>query len=131
MSQKGRGILAYFFGWIGGLIVLLAMDDNTRNTRIHAAQAITLAVATIVIGMVAPFIPFIGGLVSTAVSIANIVLWIMGLSKVCKEAEDPKLPIIGDLTMKLFASKIGPEEEASVNPIETNEGSINDNQENL
>ena len=40
MSEKGKSILAYIFTWIGGLIVLYGMKDNTRNTKMHAAQAI-------------------------------------------------------------------------------------------
>ena len=40
MSEKGKGVLAYIFTWIGGLIVLYGMKDNERNTKIHAAQAI-------------------------------------------------------------------------------------------
>ena len=37
MSEKGKCILAYIFTWIGGLIVLFGIKDNTRNTKIHAA----------------------------------------------------------------------------------------------
>ena len=35
MSEKAKSILSYIFGWIGGLIVLFAMKDNERNTRIN------------------------------------------------------------------------------------------------
>ena len=28
MSEKGKGVLAYIFTWIGGLIVLYGMKDN-------------------------------------------------------------------------------------------------------
>ena len=43
MSEKAKSILAYIFGWIGGLIILFAMKDNERNTRFHAAQAIVIS----------------------------------------------------------------------------------------
>ena len=31
MNQKTRAILAYIFGWLGGLIVLFAVKDNEKN----------------------------------------------------------------------------------------------------
>lgn len=30
MNQKTRAILAYIFGWLGGLIVLFAVKDNEK-----------------------------------------------------------------------------------------------------
>ena len=33
MDQKVRGLLAYLFGWIGGLVVLLAYKDNDSRTK--------------------------------------------------------------------------------------------------
>ena len=130
MNEKGKGIIAYAFGLIGGLIILLGMKDNTRNTRIHAAQAITMSVGAFAISMVAGFIPFIGGLIATAVSLLNLVLWIMGIIKVCNE-EDPKLPIIGDFTMKIFAKQIGEEvTEVANETVETAQEPISENEEN-
>ena len=32
MSEKGKIILAYLLGWIGGLVVLFGMKDSERNT---------------------------------------------------------------------------------------------------
>ena len=57
MSEKGKGVLAYIFTWIGGLIVLYGMKDNERNTKIHAAQAIVIGIGYMVIYMIYRFIP--------------------------------------------------------------------------
>ena len=97
MSEKTKSILAYLFGWVGGLIVLLGMKDSSRNTKFHAAQSIVISVATIIIG----FIPVVNFL-----SIAGVVFMILGIIKATKENEDPKLPLIGDLTENLFGKMI-------------------------
>ena len=47
MTEKGKAILAYVFTWVGGLIVLFGFKDNTKNTKIHAAQAIVIGIAYI------------------------------------------------------------------------------------
>lgn len=131
MNEKVKGIVAYLLGWIGGLVILLGMKDNTRNTRIHAAQAIVISGGAFAVGMVAGFIPFIGGLVVSAVSVLNFVLMIMGIIKVCNQDDDAKLPIIGDLTMKIFAKQIGEEvPEVVTETVETEQETINENQEN-
>ena len=31
MSEKGKQILSYVFGWVGGLIVLFGLKDNTKK----------------------------------------------------------------------------------------------------
>lgn len=90
-----------------------------------------MSVGTFAINIVVGFIPFIGVLISLAVGILSTVLFIMGIVKVCKDEADPKLPIIGDLTMKLFANQIGEEViDDTMGPIETAQEPVNENQEN-
>ena len=105
MSEKGKGVLAYIFTWIGGLIVLYGMKDNERNTKIHAAQAIVIGIGYMVIYMIYRFIPVYIPFFSTIVYGLYIALVIIGIVKVNK-GEDPELPVVGKIAMSLFDKKI-------------------------
>jgi len=106
MSEKAKAILAYVFGWLGGLIVLFAMKDNEKNTKFHAAQAIVLGLGYSLVNLVYGLIPFSIPFFSTALWVIYIVGIVMGISKANKE-EDPELPVIGGLTKSLFSKQIG------------------------
>ena len=88
MSEKGKGVLAYIFTWIGGLIVLYGMKDNERNTKIHAAQAIVIGIGYMVIYMIYRFIPVYIPFFSTIVYVLYIALVIIGIVKVNKGEND-------------------------------------------
>ncbi len=105
MSEKGKCILAYLLGWLGGLIVLFAMKDNTRNTKFHAAQAITLSVGYFALTMVYSLIPISIPFFSTALWIIYIIGIVMGIVKANKE-EDPELPVVGSIAKSIFGKKI-------------------------
>ena len=49
MTEKGKAILAYIFTWVGGLIVLYGVKDNTKSTKMHAAQAIVIGLGYMII----------------------------------------------------------------------------------
>lgn len=105
MSEKGKCILAYLLGWIGGLIVLFAMKDNTRNTKFHAAQSITLSAGYCIISLLYGFIPVSIPFFSTALWVIYIVGIVMGISKANKD-EEPELPVVGNITKSIFSQKI-------------------------
>ncbi len=105
MDDKGKGIISYIFGWLGGLIVLLAFKDNNKKTTFHACQAITASVGFIVIrsvyGMIPIYIPFF----STVLWALNIVVLVLGITKVLNN-DNPEIPVIGDLTKSIFGKTI-------------------------
>ncbi len=105
MSEKAKSILAYLFGWLGGLIVLFALKDTERNTRFHAAQAIVIGVGYFLIQMAYRFIPIVIPMFSTALSIVYFAAIIMGIVKANKE-EDPEIPVIGGIAKSIFGGKI-------------------------
>ncbi len=105
MSEKAKSILAYIFGWLGGLIVLFAVKDNDKNTKFHASQAITLSVGYFLISLVYTYIPLKIPFFSTALWAVYIIFIVMGIVKANKE-EDPELPLIGKLTKSIFGKKI-------------------------
>lgn len=106
MSEKAKAILAYIFGWVGGLLVLFALKDNTRNTKFHAAQAIVLSVGYFVISLAYRFIPITIPFFSTALWVVYIIGIIMGIAKANKEEEDPELPVIGGIAKSIFGKMI-------------------------
>lgn len=105
MSEKAKCVLAYIFGWIGGLIVLFAIKDNEKNTKFHAAQAVTLSLGYFIISLVYGFLPFSIPFFSTALWIVYIIGIIMGIVKANKD-EDPELPVVGNLAKSIFAKKL-------------------------
>ncbi len=105
MSEKGKAILAYIFTWVGGLIVLFGMKDNTRNTKIHAAQAIVIGIGYMIIYAIYRFIPVYIPFFSTIIYALYVVLVIIGIIKASKE-DDPELPVVGKIAMSIFSKKI-------------------------
>lgn len=105
MNEKTKSILAYVFGWLGGLIVLFGVKDNERNTKFHAAQAIVIGVAYFMITTAYRFIPIVIPFFGTAMWILYLVLMVMGIIKANKE-EEPELPVVGDIAKSIFGKKI-------------------------
>lgn len=102
MNEKGKCLLAYLFGWIGGLIVLFGMNNSEKNTKFHAAQSIVLSGGYSILSLLFMKITFINAILL----IVYLVGLIFGIIKAFKE-EDPALPIIGDVTKSLFGKQIG------------------------
>ena len=105
MSEKAKAILAYIFGWLGGLIVLLSSKDGPRNTKFHAAQSIVISVGYFVIRIAYSFIPIGIPFFSTALWGIYIVAIIMGIMKANKE-ENPELPLVGKVAQAIFGKMI-------------------------
>ena len=128
MDQKVRGLLAYLFGWLGGLIVLLAFKDNTKQTNKHAAQSLVFFVIYLIVVMIVSSFNFVIsfivamadnsgisivfgllslviGLLCFALSVIGIVFKVMGMIKAYHE-QDFNVPVISGLTEKLFKSKL-------------------------
>ena len=99
--MKVKGVLAYLFGLIGGLIVYFIAKEGEETLKFHAAQSMTLSIANFVIGIICGFIPF-GGTISSVVSLIVFVLAIMGIVKVAKEDTELELPLVGGLTHSIF-----------------------------
>ncbi len=128
MDDKVKGIISYVFGWLGGLIVLLAFKDNNRKTTFHACQAITASVGFIVIravyGMIPIYIPFF----STVIWALNIVILVLGITKVVNN-DNPEIPVVGDLTKSIFGKKINDTPDVVNNSANQN-GTTQTNQSN-
>lgn len=126
MSERSKSILAYVFTWIGGLIVLYGVKDNSRKTKIHAAQAIILGIGYMIIYIGYKMIPFTIPFFSTIVYGLYAVLVILGIIKAYQDEDDPELPVVGNLAMSIFGKKI---DEASSSQATKNQDDSNNNQE--
>ena len=104
-SDVGKGLLSYLLGWLGALIVLLAMKNNTKRDIMNAGQGIVISVGNIILSgfaaMISSYIPF----VALGVSGLYIVILIFAIINVVGD-KDPKLPVIGDITESLFGKQI-------------------------
>ena len=124
MEQRIRGLLAYLFSWVGGLVVLLAFKDNTKQTDFNACQSIVLGVAYCAISIIVStltgiltgiavganlgfffFITGVLGFASTVIGIGFIILTIIGMVRAYQET-DYEIPVISDLTKKVFKNKL-------------------------
>ena len=105
MSEKGKSILAYLFGWLGGIIVLYAVKNNERNTKFHAAQSIVFGIAYFAISTIYSFIPITIPFFGMILGTIYIVAIIMGIVKASKN-EDPELPLVGNIAKSIFGKKI-------------------------
>lgn len=104
MKQNARGLIAYLFGWLGGLIVLVGFKDNDDRTKFHACQSIVLSCISLISSIVLSRIPIVkygAGILSLLI----FVLTIVGMVKAYKE-QDFELPLISDLTRNIFKSKL-------------------------
>lgn len=105
MDEKMKSILAYIFGWVGGLVILLAIKDNARNTKIHAAQSIIISAGFFVVTIAYAFIPVTIPFFSTLLNVVYFLGIIFGIVKANK-GEEPELPVVGDIAKNLFKKQI-------------------------
>lgn len=87
--------LSYFLGIISGIAVYVLEKEN-KFVRFHALQSAILSGLLIVATRILAFIPLFGGIISTLLSLAGLVLWILLMVKAFNK-ERFKIPVIGDI----------------------------------
>ncbi len=98
IDENVEGLLCYVLGWVTGLIFLLT-EKESKFVKFHALQSIFFSIASFVLGilgMVLAFIPAVGPLLSPAISLGVLALWVILMVKAYQK-EMFKLPVIGDL----------------------------------
>jgi uncharacterized membrane protein len=104
-DDKTVAILSYLtlIGFIVALI--LHSSKKTELGAYHLRQTFGLmltSIAVLFVGMVLVFVPYVGALVSTALWIALLVLWVVGLINAAKGEMKP-MPILGEQFQRWFA----------------------------
>ncbi|WP_321430033.1 DUF4870 domain-containing protein [uncultured Methanolobus sp.] len=102
VSENIAGLIAYVFGFITG-IVLLVIEKENKFVRFHAAQSTVLFGAIFIVNIVLGFIPFLGGLIGYILSIVALILWLILMFKAFS-GEMYRLPMIAEYADKLESS---------------------------
>ena len=103
-NSAAASLLAYLFGWIGGLIVYLTQKNP--EARFHGAQSVLLSIAVFAVYVVLFVLTF----VSNLFGIFLLLLWLAAFGVfifMCVQGyqmKHTKLPIIGDIAEQ-WASK--------------------------
>ena len=133
MTNKVRSILGSIFGWISGLIVMLAFKDNTKKTMTIAAQAICISGVMFAWGIVAvilaiiPIIKFIALIASPVIYIGCSVFWIINIVKACQydTVQSTEIPLFGSMANAIFGKVIA--KGVDFEPVEANGGAVDPN----
>ena len=91
MDKKVTGIVAYI-GIIGWVIAYLIGDRE--GAKFHLNQALVLALAELVAGVVGGIIPIVGAVLG----IVLFVLWVMGIVAAI-QGKEKKVPLLGDIAL--------------------------------
>jgi uncharacterized membrane protein len=90
--------LAYVFGWISGLVLLLLEKDN-KKVKYHALQSLVTFGAAHLIVIILGMIPVLGWAIMPFFGIGTFILWLILIVKTF-QGEDVKLPIVKDFVNK-------------------------------
>ncbi len=88
-------LLTYVLGFISGL-VFLVLEKQSAYVRFHAYQSTIAFLALAIASFILTFIPLIGALLGSVLSLASLVLWVMLMIK-AYQGERFKLPILGEM----------------------------------
>ena len=89
------GLLTYVLGFVSGL-VFLVLEKQSSYVRFHAYQSTIVFLAIFITNFILGFIPLIGALLGSVLSMASLVLWVVLMFK-AYQGERFKLPILGDM----------------------------------
>ena len=92
------GALAYFLGPVTGILFLLIEKQN-KFVRFHAMQSVLTFGGLFVLNVVLGFIPLLGWMAGTLLSVVSLVLWLFLMYQAFNNKEY-ELPVIGDIARK-------------------------------
>jgi uncharacterized membrane protein len=95
MQPRVAALLAYVFGLVSGLIVLVTERQNDF-VRFHALQSITFSLAMFVLGMAVSFVPGIGWIAGFLLNLAAFGVWLLCMAKAF-QGQWFRLPVVGEI----------------------------------
>ncbi len=98
MQPNVAAFLSYLVGFVTGIIFYVLEKEN-KFVRFHAMQSIIFSAPLFVLNTVLGFIPVLGWILMSLISLGAIILWILLMIK-AYQGEYFKLPIIGDIAEK-------------------------------
>ena len=95
-NKKMYTILAYVFGWIGGLIFLFVGKDDP-DVKWNAAQSLIIFGGLSIVILVLSFIPFVG-LIGLLLWLVGFIFWVVFLIQSLQgNGERIQAPVIGGM----------------------------------
>ena len=94
-SENLAALIAYLFGWLSGLIMLL-LEKESKFVRFHALQSLIFFGGLSLILAVVGRISVIGMFVSVVGGMAAFGFWIVGMIKAYR-GELFKFPVVGEI----------------------------------
>ncbi|WP_342826443.1 DUF4870 domain-containing protein [Candidatus Lucifugimonas marina] len=98
INQNMEAVLAYVLGWVTGVAFLLIEKEN-KFVRFHAMQSIAVFVPITIASFILGFIPVIGAVFSTLLSIFGLFLWLFLMFQAITGSRY-KVPYAGDFAEK-------------------------------
>ncbi|WP_227396218.1 DUF4870 domain-containing protein [Jeotgalibacillus aurantiacus] len=95
LQENTGGLLAYLFGFVSGIVLLLIEKEN-QYIRFHAMQSTIVFGSIFVISLIAGFIPIIGWILTLLLGPVALVLWILLMVK-AYQGERYHLPMAGKM----------------------------------
>jgi uncharacterized membrane protein len=91
MDKKVTGIVAYItlIGWAIAYLI-----GDREGAKFHMNQALVLALAELVVGIVGRII----GIVGTVLGVVVFVLWVIGIVGAI-QGKEKKVPLLGDIVL--------------------------------
>jgi len=102
LEQNVAGVLCYLGAFITGIIFLIIEKDN-HFVKFHAMQSTVLFIAIAIITSIIGWVPFIGWLVASLISLISVILWIILMVKTYAN-ETVKIPVVAEVSDSLLRS---------------------------
>ncbi|AJS61065.1 DUF4870 domain-containing protein [Paenibacillus sp. IHBB 10380] len=95
IPENMAAMLCYLFTFIGG-IIFLAVEKRSRLVLFHSLQSVMAFGGLMVAHVLTGFVPLIGPLVASLLSILTLVLWVVLIMQAA-QGKWFKLPWIGEI----------------------------------
>jgi uncharacterized membrane protein len=95
LEENVEGALAYLLGFVTGILFLL-IEKESQFVRFHAMQSTVTFILIFVVNVILSYIPFIGWVLNSIVSLVALILWLLGMYMAYK-GEMYKFPVFGDI----------------------------------
>lgn len=95
LNENVAGLLCYLATFVTGIIFLI-IEKKSKFVRFHAMQSIIFFGAIWIVGFIIDYVPYIGWLLSSLLSLLGFIMWIVLMIKAYQN-EYFKLPIIGQI----------------------------------
>ena len=103
IDQNFAGLLTYAVGWLSGIVFLFIEKDN-GFVRFHAMQSVVVFVGLMILSVVVPYVPSIGGFLGFVVWTGSLILWLFLMYQAYR-GRRYKLPFVGDFAEKQLKNK--------------------------